>query len=54
MSLLFRNDSINYLKHESARQKHTTGFDEKAVDDILTPALSMEELLLAMKSHDQR
>ncbi|MDO4174059.1 MAG: sigma-70 family RNA polymerase sigma factor [Eubacteriales bacterium] len=44
---IIRNDSINYLKRESIRQKHTIGLDEKTMDDIPVPALSMDELLLA-------
>lgn len=44
---IVRNVSINYLKREGIRKKHTVGFDEETIDEVPVPALSIEELLLA-------
>lgn len=44
---VIRNVSINYLKREGVRHKHTVAFDGDMVDELPVSALSMEELLLA-------
>lgn len=44
---LTRNISINHLKRESVRRKHTVELDEETVNEIPASELSMEELLLA-------
>lgn len=44
---LVRNVSINYLRYEGVRQRHAVGFDEAGVDEIPSPALSLEEEVLA-------
>lgn len=44
---IIRNVSINYLKREGVRQKHSVGFDEETMDQLPSPELSIEEILLA-------
>ena len=44
---IIRNVSINYLKSEGVRQKHSVGFDEETMDQLPSPELSIEEMLLA-------
>ena len=44
---IIRNVSINYLKSEGVRQKHSVGFDEETMDQLPSPELSIEEILLA-------
>ena len=44
---IIRNVSINYLKSEGVRQKHSVGFDEETMDQLPSPELSREEILLA-------
>lgn len=42
-----RNVSINHLKREGVRQKHTVGFDEEIIEQFPSCELSLEEMLLA-------
>lgn len=44
---IIRNVSINYLKSEGVRQKHSVGFDEETLDQLPSSELSIEEMLLA-------
>lgn len=44
---IIRNVSINYLKSEGVRQKHSVGFDEETMDQLPSSELSIEEMLLA-------
>lgn len=44
---IIRNVSINYLKREGVRQKHSVGFDEETMDQLPSSELSIEEILLA-------
>lgn len=44
---IIRNVSINYLKSEGVRQKHSVGFDEETMDQLPSSELSIEEILLA-------
>ena len=44
---IIRNVSINYLKSEGVRQKHSVGFDEETLDQLPSSELSIEEILLA-------